>query len=78
MVSQNREAEEVQRVVQEAMGSGITVMRVVNAVSSLIARTTLFGCYLNAGCESPAASTKAFSTQVSPLNSFMTTGVCAL
>ncbi len=37
---------------------------VVNAVGSLIARTTQCGVYLNAGREHAVASTKAFSTQV--------------
>jgi glucosamine--fructose-6-phosphate aminotransferase (isomerizing) len=37
---------------------------VVNAVGSLIARTTKLGVYCNAGRENGVASTKAFTTQV--------------
>lgn len=44
--------------------SGIPAISVVNAVGSLIARTTKLGVYLNAGRESSVASTKAFTTQV--------------
>lgn len=43
---------------------GIPAISVVNAVGSLIARTTKLGVYLNAGRESSVASTKAFTTQV--------------
>src|SRR3546814_394866 len=42
-------------------------MSVVNAVGSLIARTTGLGIYLNAGREHAVASTKAFSSQVTAL-----------
>ncbi|KAK1734860.1 glutamine--fructose-6-phosphate aminotransferase (isomerizing) [Skeletonema marinoi] len=42
----------------------ITIVSVVNAIGSLIARTTKLGVYCNAGRENAAASTKAFTTQV--------------
>ena len=42
-------------------------MSVVNAVGSLIARTTNLGVYCNAGRENAVASTKAFTTQVTVL-----------
>jgi len=42
-------------------------MSVVNAVGSLIARTTKLGVYCNAGRENAVASTKAFTTQVTVL-----------
>ena len=65
VVSQSGETKDVHRVVKAAMEKDITVMSVVNAVGSLIARTTKLGCYLNAGRENAVASTKAFTTQVS-------------
>ncbi|KMS65437.1 hypothetical protein BVRB_036000, partial [Beta vulgaris subsp. vulgaris] len=40
---------------------------VINAVGSLIARTTRCGVYVNAGREHAVASTKAFTTQVTVL-----------
>ena len=43
-------------------------MSVVNAVGSLIARTTKLGVYCNAGRENAVASTKAFTTQVNALS----------
>lgn len=67
VVSQSGETKDVQRVVTTAMGKDITVMSVVNAVGSLIARTTKLGVYCNAGRENAVASTKAFTTQVTVL-----------
>ena len=64
VVSQSGETKDVQRVVTASMGKGITTLSVVNAVGSLIARTTKLGVYLNAGRENAVASTKAFTTQV--------------
>jgi len=49
------------------MDNGYPTISVVNAVGSLIARTTGMGVYLNAGRENAVASTKAFSTQVTVL-----------
>ena len=46
---------------------GIPTISVVNAVGSLIARTTQLGVYCHAGRESAVASTKAFTTQVTCL-----------
>lgn len=67
VVSQSGETKDVQRVVQTAMNNHLTVMSVVNAVGSLIARTTKLGVYCNAGRENAVASTKAFTTQVTVL-----------
>ena len=67
VVSQSGETKDVHRVVQTAMDSDITVMSVVNAVGSLIARSTQLGVYCNAGRENAVASTKAFTTQVTAL-----------
>jgi len=68
VVSQSGETKDVQRVVTSAMDSDFTVMSVVNAVGSLIARTTKLGVYCNAGRENAVASTKAFTTQVTALS----------
>jgi glutamine---fructose-6-phosphate transaminase (isomerizing) len=67
VVSQSGETKDVQRVVTGAMDKGVTVLSVVNAVGSLIARTTKLGVYCNAGRENAVASTKAFTTQVTVL-----------
>jgi len=67
VVSQSGETKDVHRVVVSAMDKGVTVMSVVNAVGSLIARTTKLGVYCNAGRENAVASTKAFTTQVTVL-----------
>jgi len=67
VVSQSGETKDVHRVVTSAMDKGITSLSVVNAVGSLIARTTKLGVYCNAGRENAVASTKAFTTQVTVL-----------
>jgi glucosamine--fructose-6-phosphate aminotransferase (isomerizing) len=67
VVSQSGETKDVQRVVVNAMDKNVTVLSVVNAVGSLIARTTKLGVYCNAGRENAVASTKAFTTQVTVL-----------
>ncbi len=67
VVSQSGETKDVHRVVVNAMKQGITALSVVNAVGSLIARTTKMGVYCNAGRENAVASTKAFTTQVTVL-----------
>lgn len=67
VVSQSGETKDVARVVGHAIDKGITVLSVVNAVGSLIARTTKMGVYCNAGRENAVASTKAFTTQVTVL-----------
>jgi glucosamine--fructose-6-phosphate aminotransferase (isomerizing) len=67
VVSQSGETKDVHRVVTIAMDKGLAVMSVVNAVGSLIARTTKLGVYCNAGRENAVASTKAFTSQVTVL-----------
>mmetsp|Transcript_28213 Transcript_28213/g.83138 ORF Transcript_28213/g.83138 Transcript_28213/m.83138 type:complete len:733 (-) Transcript_28213:357-2555(-) len=67
VVSQSGETKDVARVVNTAMDKDMTVLSVVNAVGSLIARTTKLGVYCNAGRENAVASTKAFTTQVTVL-----------
>lgn len=67
VVSQSGETKDVARVVGTAMDRNIPVISVVNAVGSLIARTTNLGVYCNAGRENAVASTKAFTTQVTVL-----------
>jgi glucosamine--fructose-6-phosphate aminotransferase (isomerizing) len=64
VVSQSGETKDVARVVQAAQEKDVTVLSVVNAVGSLIARMTKLGVYCNAGRENAVASTKAFTTQV--------------
>jgi len=67
VVSQSGETRDVQRVVKTALKNNLTVISVVNAVGSLIARTTNLGVYCHAGRENAVASTKAFTTQVTVL-----------
>ena len=67
VVSQSGETKDVVRVVNNAMDQGVTTLSIVNAVGSLIARTTKMGVYCNAGRENAVASTKAFTTQVTVL-----------
>lgn len=66
-VSQSGETKDVHRAVVQAIKEGIPVLSVVNAVGSLIARTTKLGVYCHAGRENAVASTKAFTTQVTVL-----------
>jgi len=58
---------DVHRAVVAAESMGLPCISVVNAVGSLIARTTKLGVYCNAGRENAVASTKAFTTQVTVL-----------
>lgn len=67
VISQSGETKDVHRAVVMAQELGVPVFSVVNAVGSLIARTTQCGVYLNAGRERAVASTKAFVTQVTAL-----------
>ena len=67
VVSQSGETRDVYNVVNAAMDAGVTVMSVINAVGSLIARTTKLGVYVSAGRECAVASTKAFTSQVTAL-----------
>lgn len=64
VISQSGETKDVHRAVMMAQERGVPTFSIVNAVGSLIARTTMRGVYLNAGREHAVASTKAFSTQV--------------
>lgn len=66
VVSQSGETKDVHRVLQTAqsMNFDVPMFSVVNAVGSLIARTTRCGVYTHAGRENAVASTKAFVTQV--------------
>lgn len=67
VISQSGETKDVHRALHMAEGKNVPVFSVVNAVGSLIARTTQCGVYLNAGREHAVASTKAFVTQVTAL-----------
>lgn len=67
VISQSGETKDVHRAVILAQTLDVPVFSVVNAVGSLIARTTQCGVYLNAGRERAVASTKAFVTQVTAL-----------
>ncbi|ELP88373.1 glucosamine--fructose-6-phosphate aminotransferase, putative [Entamoeba invadens IP1] len=64
VVSQSGETKDVHRAVQLAQSVDIPTFSVINAVGSLIARTTMCGVYVNAGRENSVASTKSFSSQV--------------
>jgi len=67
VVSQSGETKDVLRALDAAGQLGIPRISCVNAVGSLIARTTKLGVYLNAGRENAVASTKAFTTSVTVL-----------
>ena len=67
VISQSGETKDTHRALIIAQEHNIPTFSVVNAVGSLIARTTKCGVYLNAGREHAVASTKAFSTQVMAL-----------
>lgn len=64
VISQSGETKDVHRALQLAQSQGLPCISIVNAVGSLIARTTSCGVYLNAGRENAVASTKAFTSQV--------------
>ncbi len=68
VISQSGETKDVHRAVMNAQKAGIPVFSIINAVGSLIPRTTKCGVYLNAGREHAVASTKAFTTQVTVLS----------
>ncbi len=67
VISQSGETKDVHRALTIAERRNVPSFSVVNAVGSLIARTTQCGVYLNAGREHGVASTKAFVTQVTAL-----------
>eukprot|EP00808_Paulinella_micropora_P032029 g49831.t1 len=61
------ETKDTHRSVEMAKSLNVPCFSVVNAVGSLIARTTGIGVYTHAGRENAVASTKAFTTQVTAL-----------
>ncbi len=67
VISQSGETKDVHRALALADELDVPTFSIVNAVGSLIARTTQCGVYLNAGREHAVASTKAFTTQVCAL-----------
>lgn len=68
MISQSGETKDVHRALTLAMNKGLPVISIVNAVGSLIARSTGCGVYINAGRENAVASTKAFTCQITVLS----------
>jgi glutamine---fructose-6-phosphate transaminase (isomerizing) len=67
VVSQSGETADTLAALREMRTKGSTVLGVVNAVGSSIARETDAGVYLHAGPEIGVASTKAFTGQVAVL-----------
>jgi len=67
VISQSGETLDVLRTLDVAETMGMPRFSIVNAVGSLIARTTKCGVYSNAGREQAVASTKAFITQITAL-----------
>ena len=74
-VSQSGETKDVHRALVAAIKEGLPCLSVVNAVGSLIARTTQVGVYCHAGRENAVASTKAFTTQAAHINLRITVAV---
>jgi len=68
LISQSGETKDVHRALSQAEDLGLPRISVVNAVGSLIARSTNCGVYLNAGREHAVASTKAFTSQVTVMS----------
>ena len=66
-ISQSGETADTLAAIEQARERGATVLGVVNAVGSTIARQTDAGVYLRVGPEIGVASTKAFTAQVSVL-----------
>jgi len=67
-LSQSGETKDVCRALAVAQEIGIPCFSIINAVGSLIARTTKCGVYIMAGRENAVASTKAFTCQVAVLS----------
>ncbi|OHB61035.1 MAG: glutamine--fructose-6-phosphate transaminase (isomerizing), partial [Planctomycetes bacterium RBG_13_46_10] len=67
-VSQSGETADTLAAVEEAKERGATVLGIVNAVGSSIARATDAGVYLHVGPEVGVASTKAFTAQLAVLS----------
>jgi glutamine---fructose-6-phosphate transaminase (isomerizing) len=63
-ISQSGETADTLWAMREAKQQGATLLGIVNAVGSTIARETDAGIYLHAGPEIGVASTKAFTSQV--------------
>jgi len=66
-ISQSGETADTLAAIQQAKERGATVLGIVNAVGSSIARSTDTGIYLHVGPEIGVASTKAFTAQVAVL-----------
>ena len=66
-ISQSGETADTLAAIEQAKERGATVLGIVNAVGSTIARITDTGVYLRVGPEIGVASTKAFTAQVSVL-----------
>ncbi|MBN1795374.1 MAG: glutamine--fructose-6-phosphate transaminase (isomerizing) [Sedimentisphaerales bacterium] len=66
-ISQSGETADTLAAVEQAKERGATVVGIVNAVGSSIARQTDAGIYLHVGPEIGVASTKAFTAQVAVL-----------
>ncbi len=64
VVSQSGETADTLEATKIAKEKGATVLGIVNAVGSSIARETHEGCYLHAGPEIGVASTKAYTSQL--------------
>ena len=67
VISQSGETADTLAALRELKTKGATVLGVVNAVGSTIARETDAGVYLHVGPEIGVASTKAFTAQVAVL-----------
>ncbi len=67
VISQSGETADSLAALREMRTRGATVLGIVNAVGSTIARETDAGIYLHAGAEIGVASTKAFTAQVAVL-----------
>jgi glucosamine--fructose-6-phosphate aminotransferase (isomerizing) len=66
-ISQSGETADTLAALREGKHKGATVIGIVNAVGSSIARETDGGIYIHAGQEIGVASTKAFTSQVTAL-----------
>ena len=64
VISQSGETADTLEATRIAKKKGASVLGIVNAVGSSIARLTDEGCYLHAGPEIGVASTKAFTSQL--------------
>ncbi len=66
-ISQSGETADTLAALREGKHKGATVLGIVNAVGSTIARETDAGVYIHAGPEIGVASTKAFTSQVTAI-----------